>query len=292
MSERCEVCDRPRATDEQWRDVPPGERDDLCWGREQCEAGAVDWRERATLTRLDLAAAIARAERAEAQLAALRAHACIHGYAALVVGDVAIAATADAYRERIEAPLRAEVERLTAERDDATARTIHSCHAGCSRPMCVLRRERDTLRAEVERLTVTLASERAARKGVIDDALVATCRAREAERDTLAAALAEVREAWACRVNLACRECGGQGRFALPEKGMTTRCSSCRLWREHRVRDALAAPPADLAAERDRRVRAPALDEAADVLGEYDDWHNQDGAAWLRARAAEIRGGR
>jgi len=177
---------------------------------------------------------------------------------------------ADAYRERIEAPLRAEVERLTAERDDATARTIHSCHAGCSRPMCVLRRERDTLRAEVERLT----AERDTREAERDEARVIAeqereiahetlrkgmaaaqerhnrMRAVEAERDTLAAALVEVKEAaeWVCDTLLS----GDTGCI----DGAIRNAAECRRL--------LAALPADLAVEHGRRVEARALRAAAD----------------------------
>jgi hypothetical protein len=43
----CETCDRPVADDDQWRDVPDGERYDLCWGGSQCESNRVDWRARA-----------------------------------------------------------------------------------------------------------------------------------------------------------------------------------------------------------------------------------------------------
>jgi len=39
--------------------------------------------------------------------------------------------------------------------DDFQASTIHSCGDSCNRPMCVLRRERDKLREELERFKIT-----------------------------------------------------------------------------------------------------------------------------------------
>ena len=44
--ERCPVCDRPLANEEEWACVPDGERDDLCWGTGdfQCLAQEKDWR--------------------------------------------------------------------------------------------------------------------------------------------------------------------------------------------------------------------------------------------------------
>lgn len=300
MSERCEVCDRPRATDAQWRDVPPGERDDLCWGREQCEAGAVDWRERATLTRLDLAAAIARAERAEAGLAALR-DAGDEVRAALVdhkdpgrryfasidaLGAVLADtdAAAEAYRasvveEETAAALRAEIERLSKGRT-----TTAACLAAL----------RDYPDADFSRHVVPAEESIGYHQAWQRD--LAKGRAHEAERDTLAAALAEARSrAVSVASSLAEVEVGGHE--GDEESGVHDEdCQACAIEATRAATgalcEALAAPPADLAAERDRRVRAEALDEAADVLGEYDDWHNQDGAAWLRARAADERGGK
>lgn len=45
--QRCAVCDRPAATEDQWSTLLGGEGEDLCWGGAQCAAGAVDWRARA-----------------------------------------------------------------------------------------------------------------------------------------------------------------------------------------------------------------------------------------------------
>jgi hypothetical protein len=45
--ERCIVCDRPEATDEEWETVQPGDHADLCWGEPTCSEHRVEWRERA-----------------------------------------------------------------------------------------------------------------------------------------------------------------------------------------------------------------------------------------------------
>jgi hypothetical protein len=45
--ERCEICDRPVASDEEWDTIPEGEGDHLCWGGMQCSMESVDWRARA-----------------------------------------------------------------------------------------------------------------------------------------------------------------------------------------------------------------------------------------------------
>jgi hypothetical protein len=79
---RCEVCDRPVATDDQWRDVPEGERDDLCWGGIQCGEARVDWRARAmradeqvTVEKRCQVNLVARLEAADRDLAAWEADA-------------------------------------------------------------------------------------------------------------------------------------------------------------------------------------------------------------------------
>lgn len=43
--ERCEICDRLPASNEEWDTIPEGEGEHLCWG--DCERYAVDWRARA-----------------------------------------------------------------------------------------------------------------------------------------------------------------------------------------------------------------------------------------------------
>jgi hypothetical protein len=43
---RCRVCDRVKATQEQFDTIPQGEGEHLCWGewsQQQCQQEAVDW---------------------------------------------------------------------------------------------------------------------------------------------------------------------------------------------------------------------------------------------------------
>lgn len=42
MSDRCHDCDLPRASREDWDNIPEGEGEHLCWG--DCEP--IDWRQR------------------------------------------------------------------------------------------------------------------------------------------------------------------------------------------------------------------------------------------------------
>jgi len=51
--------------------------------------------------------------------------------------------------------LRAENERLT-ERVEWFTHAVHTCHDECDRPLCKTTRERDALRAELERKDVAL----------------------------------------------------------------------------------------------------------------------------------------
>ena len=48
-AERCERCDLPRATAEQWETMRGGEGADLCWATDglRCVGEPVDWRARA-----------------------------------------------------------------------------------------------------------------------------------------------------------------------------------------------------------------------------------------------------
>lgn len=49
FEDRCHVCDRRRATDEDYARIGEGLGEHLCWGRwdvGQCESAAVDWRAR------------------------------------------------------------------------------------------------------------------------------------------------------------------------------------------------------------------------------------------------------
>lgn len=46
---RCKICDRVPATEEQFRNTAEGEGEHLCWGQwsaRQCQAEAVDWHEK------------------------------------------------------------------------------------------------------------------------------------------------------------------------------------------------------------------------------------------------------
>lgn len=229
-------------------------------------------------------AAIARAERAEAQLAALREAAAdvrvafddlsvphrvaVERHAVLAAALADTAAAAEAYRASVEAPLRAEIERLTAERDEA--RSAHD--------------------------EMVMRCGEAADYMNADDVRVAKA---EAERDALAAALVEVREREAAhraalvevmRLTHEPRRPGDEAQIDALEAAIKA-SSAASLSFAH----ALTALPADLAAERYRRVRAGALESAADAiedpatvhpLAAYRAW-----AGWLRARAADERGG-
>lgn len=219
-------------------------------------------------------AAIARAERAEAQLAALREAAAdvrvafydlsvphrvaVERHAVLDAALADTAAAAEAYRERIEAPLRAEIERLTTERIGERVAAAEAEH--------------ESLRALA---------------------------AAEAERDTLAAALAEVRETLSGRVgDLAARL------VAPGPKAAHVSASECHEISDaiEAARAALAALPADIAADAFRRMRAEALRDAASCLRDHveamtpgDLRSGVDLAADMvaaRARAADERGGR
>ena len=264
---------------------------------ERAEAGlsrAIDVTNERDGLRFDLAAAIARAERAEAQLAALR-DAGYEVRAALVdrkdpgrryfasidaLGAVLAdtAAAAEAYRASVEAPLRAEATRAVLA---ATAESYEARRAAEA--------ERDTLRAEIERIT----ARHDRRLAVIDDVRVAlaspdgedirvAARRVVAERDTLAAALAEVREIHAALV----------ANDALPREAWSEAADAKHADLSERLDAAVAALPADLAVERFRRERAEALEAAADAI-ERGSVLSQYGAhGWLRARAADERGAR
>ena len=54
------------------------------------------------------------------------------------------------------------IESLRRDLENERARGIHTCHDRCDRPMCVLRRERDALRARVAELEAALANREAA----------------------------------------------------------------------------------------------------------------------------------
>lgn len=208
--------------------------------------------------------------------------------------------------------LRAEVDRLTIERDAALANT-HTMVAAlddlaaerdrwlqCNRERQHEFNARAAAEAEVDRLTRER-DEAESALGAAHETLAGAHRLRE-DRDRLAAALAEVREAVEEIASHGEREPG-------PTRGMG-----------HDLRAVLVATPADLAAAHDARVRAEALREAADEMenrartaegaalqfrdGEFPSdeadarfWrnigrHRRREAAWLRAEAERIGGGR
>lgn len=50
---------------------------------------------------------------------------------------------------RVAEKAAAEIAQLQARIDNITAQGVHSCHDGCQRPLCVMRRERDAARKQV-----------------------------------------------------------------------------------------------------------------------------------------------
>lgn len=55
---------------------------------------------------------------------------------------------------RVAEKAAAEIAQLQARIDNITAQGVHSCHDGCQRPLCVMRRERDAARKQVEELSL------------------------------------------------------------------------------------------------------------------------------------------
>ena len=46
---RCKICDRVKATENQYKEIPADEGEHLCWGDwspQQCQQEAVDWKEK------------------------------------------------------------------------------------------------------------------------------------------------------------------------------------------------------------------------------------------------------
>jgi len=60
---RCPRCDQPVATAEQWRTVPEGEGDGICWGQTTGSCSPVDWRARALRAETHRSNAVALVER-------------------------------------------------------------------------------------------------------------------------------------------------------------------------------------------------------------------------------------
>ena len=57
-----------------------------------------------------------------------------------------------AERLALQATQYAELEAENLKLRNECAKGVHTCHANCPRPMCVLRRERDALEAENQQL--------------------------------------------------------------------------------------------------------------------------------------------
>jgi chromosome segregation ATPase len=134
-----------------------------------------------------------------------------------------------------------------------------------------MRRERDAARSQLAALrsavdaAVARAESAEADLAVKTHALRQACLAAQTERDEARQALAEVRERVRARI--------------------ATRNVLEASAAERTLREALAALPADLAAARDGKVAALALEEAARSF-------NEEIAHDLRQMAAEMRGGR
>jgi len=79
--------------------------------------------------------------------------------------------------------LQCKVDELQDKLDDLQASTIHSCGDSCSRPMCVLRRERDAYKEALEMIAYNCNNPRADYQAVADAALTAIedMRAKEGE---------------------------------------------------------------------------------------------------------------
>ena len=74
-----------------------------------------------------------------------------------IIGELRLAATSDPAPAGLSGLLTEAADRL----DNLFASGIHTCHADCQRPMCVLRRERDKAHADLARVTAERDSQRA-----------------------------------------------------------------------------------------------------------------------------------
>ena len=66
-----------------------------------------------------------------------------------IIDELRLAATSDPAPAGLSGLLTEAADRL----DNLLASGIHTCHADCQRPMCVLRRERDKAHADLARVT-------------------------------------------------------------------------------------------------------------------------------------------
>ena len=74
-----------------------------------------------------------------------------------IIDELRLAATSDPAPAGLSGLLTEAADRL----DNLLASGIHTCHANCQRPMCVLRRERDKAHADLARVTAERDSQRA-----------------------------------------------------------------------------------------------------------------------------------
>lgn len=202
---------------------------------------------------------LARAERAEAQLATVRE----------VLARVA-AAEPGPYSGGCYADCTSETHEPRCVEWDAASDAARHALADTSAAAEAYRASVEApLRAEIEQVSAFAAAQEAAHQRAHD--------ATEAERDALAAALAEMREA---ADDVVCDPCPFHDEDDCDE--------TCRDGQEHaRLRAALAALPTNLAAERDRRAvvaAAIALEDAA-----KDDIHTPLSAGGIRWAAGLLR---
>ena len=97
-----------------------------------------------------------------------------------IIDELRLAATSDPAPAGLSGLLTEAADRL----DNLFASGIHTCHADCQRPMCVLRRERDKAHADLARVTAERDNARA--QAIADRAFQsdnAALRARVAELD-------------------------------------------------------------------------------------------------------------
>ena len=103
-----------------------------------------------------------------------------------IIDELRLAATSDPAPAGLSGLLTEAADRL----DNLLASGIHTCHADCQRPMCVLRRERDKAHADLARVT----AERDGIIGVKDRAVLSAAENKQ-EADALRARVAELEAA-------------------------------------------------------------------------------------------------
>lgn len=201
-------------------------------------------------------------------------------------------------RDTLAAPdaEREKAARLERERDELLAQIteLNEEALKVEAQLAATLRERDALAAKLdEREGDMHARIRAEYDRTIADAWRAANARMADERDTLAAALVEVRK-HAVSVSSCLAEAEIGGHEGDEESGCHDEdCQACAIEATRAACDALdaalSALPADLVAARDALVGAEALEEAADAFDGGIATHCGD---WLRARAEEKRGAR